>query len=223
MEKKNTLLLTVIAVATLLVAVVGATFAYFGSFNVDTNSSTNVNVTTGAGQSVLFKTTGTDLNYTVPDKKMGAGEGTTLEEAGKGDATLTVSLSSGTTEATTTCTYDVVYTGTPAYTEVVANEFTYTLTAPEGIASKFTTGTRTDVVTGTAASMKALQTGSEVAVATGETIISADVEENATKVVYNLATFFYNMPNVDQSSLANKSFVGALTVKNVKCNTAANK
>ena len=32
MEKKNTLLLTVIAVATLLVAVVGATFAYFGSF-----------------------------------------------------------------------------------------------------------------------------------------------------------------------------------------------
>ena len=29
MEKKNTILLTVIAVATLLVAVVGATFAYF--------------------------------------------------------------------------------------------------------------------------------------------------------------------------------------------------
>ena len=29
MEKKNTMLLTVIAVATLLVAVVGATFAYF--------------------------------------------------------------------------------------------------------------------------------------------------------------------------------------------------
>lgn len=222
MEKKNTLLLTVIAVATLLVAVVGATFAYFGSFNVDTNSSTNVNVTTGAGQSVLFKTTGTDLNYTVPDNKMGAGVGDTLEEAGKGNATLTVSLSSGTTDATTTCTYDVVYTGTPAYTKVVANEFTYTLTAPEGISDKFEIGTRTDVVTGTAASMKALQTGNEVTVATNEKIISADLEANATKVVYNLATFFYNMPSVDQSSLANTSFVGALTVKNVKCNTVAN-
>ena len=222
MEKKNTLLLTVIAVATLLVAVVGATFAYFGSFSTNNIQPANVNVTTGSGQSVVFKTTGKDMNYTVPYKNMGAGEGTSFEEAGKGNATLTVSLSSGTTEATTTCTYDVVYTGTPAYTEVVANEFTYTLTAPENIASKFTTGTRTSVVTGTAASMKALQTGSEVAVATGETIISADVEENATKVVYNLATFFYNMPNVNQSTLANKSFVGALTVKNVKCNTAAN-
>ena len=222
MEKKNTLLLTVIAVATLLVAVVGATFAYFGSFNVDTNSSTNVNVTTGAGQSVLFKTTGTDLNYTVPDNKMGAGEGTELEEAGKGNATLTVSLSSGTTDATTTCTYDVVYTGTPAYTEVVANEFTYTLTAPEAVTGKFEIGTRAGVVTATAASMKALQTGSEVTVATNEKIISADVEANATKVVYNLATFFYNMPSTDQSKLANTSFVGALTVKNVKCNTAAN-
>lgn len=31
MEKKNTLLLTVIAIATLLVAVVGATFAYFAT------------------------------------------------------------------------------------------------------------------------------------------------------------------------------------------------
>ena len=43
MEKKNTMLLTVIAVATLLVAVVGATFAYF---SVSTsNSSQTVNVT----------------------------------------------------------------------------------------------------------------------------------------------------------------------------------
>ena len=35
MEKRNTLLLTVIAVATLLVAVVGATFAYFASSQDD--------------------------------------------------------------------------------------------------------------------------------------------------------------------------------------------
>ncbi len=41
MEKKNTMLLTVIAVATLLVAVVGATFAYF-SLTVDNNTSSTV-------------------------------------------------------------------------------------------------------------------------------------------------------------------------------------
>ena len=46
MDKKNTMLLTVIAVATLLVAVVGATFAYFSVYAVDENmSATNVDAT----------------------------------------------------------------------------------------------------------------------------------------------------------------------------------
>lgn len=46
MEKKNTILLTVIAIATLLVAVVGATFAYFTATvttdKADGNNTTNV-------------------------------------------------------------------------------------------------------------------------------------------------------------------------------------
>lgn len=47
MEKKNTVLLTVIAVATLLVAVVGATFAYFtATANTDNGTSGTVNTTT---------------------------------------------------------------------------------------------------------------------------------------------------------------------------------
>lgn len=221
MEKKNTLLLTVIAVATLLVAVVGATFAYFGSFSTDNIQSANVNVTTGSGQSVVFKTTGKDMNYTVPDKNMGAGEGTELVEAGKGDGSLTVSLSSGTTEATTTCTYDVVYTGTPKYTKVVEGEFIYTLTVPTAITGKFVPGTRTETVVGADKSMELLQTGVKVTVATGESISSADVEANATTVVYSLATVFKNMPSVDQSKIANTSFTGSLTVENVKCNTVA--
>ena len=44
MEKKNTMLLTVVAVATLLVAVVGATFAFF-SLQVEGTSSTDSTVT----------------------------------------------------------------------------------------------------------------------------------------------------------------------------------
>ena len=46
MDKKNTMLLTVIAVATLLVAVVGATFAYFA---ISTGDSTNTSKTTVTG------------------------------------------------------------------------------------------------------------------------------------------------------------------------------
>lgn len=46
MEKKNTILLTVIAVATLLVAVVGATFAYFTAANSTSGSGGSANVST---------------------------------------------------------------------------------------------------------------------------------------------------------------------------------
>lgn len=46
MEKKNTILLTVIAVATLLVAVVGATFAYFTATNTTAGDSDTATVTT---------------------------------------------------------------------------------------------------------------------------------------------------------------------------------
>lgn len=52
MDKKNTMLLTVIAVATLLVAVVGATFAYFTALGSDTSSSTAANVTTQKVQAI---------------------------------------------------------------------------------------------------------------------------------------------------------------------------
>ena len=58
MERKNTILLTVIAVATLLVAVVGATFAYFTATSTTTGTgSGNVNTETAKVSSVTL-----DLN-----------------------------------------------------------------------------------------------------------------------------------------------------------------
>ena len=47
MEKKNTMLLTVIAVATLLVAVVGATFAYFSLSVTGGAQTTTAKASTG--------------------------------------------------------------------------------------------------------------------------------------------------------------------------------
>lgn len=65
MDKKNTMLLTVIAVATLLVAVVGATFAYFTASNSATGS-TNVETTTETvgAVTVTNPTAGLHLNLT---------------------------------------------------------------------------------------------------------------------------------------------------------------
>ena len=48
MDKKNTILLTVIAVATLLVAVVGATFAYYSVQVTGSASKVNVDVKSSA-------------------------------------------------------------------------------------------------------------------------------------------------------------------------------
>jgi len=63
MDKKNTMLLTVIAVATLLVAVVGATFAFF-SVTSQTATSANTKVTTTAQDvGVVSLTTTTDNLY----------------------------------------------------------------------------------------------------------------------------------------------------------------
>lgn len=55
MEKKNTILLTVIAIATLLVAVVGATFAYFtATVTTDNTENNTTTVTTQALASAVM-------------------------------------------------------------------------------------------------------------------------------------------------------------------------
>lgn len=68
MEKKNTVLLTVIAVATLLVAVVGATFAYFTATSTAGGAGETTTTTTGkvAGATLTLGTVAGDsskMNY----------------------------------------------------------------------------------------------------------------------------------------------------------------
>ncbi len=73
MERKNTILLTVIAIATLLVAVVGATFAYFtASTNVKTPTGANANITTNKleGANITFTA---DKNFDLLDYPGGIG------------------------------------------------------------------------------------------------------------------------------------------------------
>ena len=108
-NKKNTILLTVIAVATLLVAVVGATFAYFtaqGGAAVDAN----INVATGTSASADF---GTVNNMTI------YADATTFA-SGKGNAT-------GTSTGTVSWTAPGQVTGQAAPSEA-ERSFCYTVT-----------------------------------------------------------------------------------------------
>ena len=73
MEKKNMVLLTVIAVATLLVAVVGATFAYFTASitnnytGTEENGKTNVQAGSVAGTTVVTNVDGEAGSFTATD------------------------------------------------------------------------------------------------------------------------------------------------------------
>ena len=78
MEKKNTMLLTVIAVATLLVAVVGATFAYFSLTVTDQSSAVSGTVTTGKIPTITATTENANLYLSVNSVEMSAAaQGTT--------------------------------------------------------------------------------------------------------------------------------------------------
>ena len=68
-KKGNTMLLTVIAVATLLVAIVGATFAYFTATVQGNDTASSVIVNTAALGTVTY-TNGNELN--IPNALPGA-------------------------------------------------------------------------------------------------------------------------------------------------------
>jgi len=92
-NKKNTILLTVIAVATLLVAVVGATFAYFTAQG-GTGTQANVTVSTGTAASSDFGTFGAINIYA--DATTFAKNGTDRTGSTSGTVTWTAPGASGT-------------------------------------------------------------------------------------------------------------------------------
>ncbi len=116
MEKKNTILLTVIAVATLLVAVVGATFAYFTASTAGDGDKSTGTVNTATVGNVTLEL-GNQTNDTVMDYP-----------GGKAVVALSVTPTKGGSD---TNNYNVTYnvTGTIDTTALSGSdsEITYTL------------------------------------------------------------------------------------------------
>ena len=231
MEKKNTLLLTVIAVATLLVAVVGATFAYFGSFQTTVDSKAGVNVTTEAAKSSAFLTEAAQLKLNVAGAEMLKGDGA-ASSVGTYDgdkATLTVKLNATDPKTKTTCTYDIYYmydAGSAVYgaevTPVTAGtegkEFTYTLTPSTGITVETTYATTGETGEPVEKDFSVFKNATdEVKVAHG----SIEVSNGDASQTLDVNVKFYNFPTIDQTKLSEKSFAGKFYVKkeSVVCGT----
>ena len=140
MEKKNTLLLTVIAIATLLVAVVGATFAYF-STTQSIDATIPVNVTTSTGAAAFTSETDQNLTFTVDSTEMQqALANNTTAEGLQDTASMNVSLMAAAADEVTTCTYSIEYVWTSAQQAYVdsVNPDTATYPTNNGCAEGYT-------------------------------------------------------------------------------------
>ena len=166
MDKKNTMLLTVIAVATLLVAVVGATFAYFTVDSSSTSATTTVTTKAEAVGSVSLSAVNSDffLNLTA-DQMSYENAGTvyyatidnsnavTTSPGAKQVAKIEATGVDG-AEVTYACTfkYTVTTTGDADAMAVLAADSTLTLSADNGVdlgTTVYNLGTASATGTGT--------------------------------------------------------------------------
>ena len=105
-NKSNIKLLSIVASVMLLIIVVGASFAYFGTYkeNID---KYKINITIDEFAKATFVTKDANLNLVVSKKDMVAYEAGT--KATENSANLNVILTSGNPNVKVTCTYDIYY------------------------------------------------------------------------------------------------------------------
>ena len=245
-NRKNTILLTVIAVATLLVAVIGATFAYFTAQG-GAPVSRNVVVKTETADSTMFSIDN-DLTLNANQDNFG------ISNVGTGLTSIPVN-GTATFTASTGSANSMCYT---LELSVTTNDFTYTVDPntpdgvdPEQVPELTLTVTRATVVD--SASSTNLVYGSPVTVLdafdittlnqtiyvpeTAQTTLSSintrqiacdktrsNVHKleatagNTTSHKY-VATIHLDNKNYDQQSITNKTFSGKLTFTAMDCNT----
>jgi predicted ribosomally synthesized peptide with SipW-like signal peptide len=221
MERKNTVLLTVIAVATLLVAVIGATFAYFTA-TVSGTAQNTVQVTTSSIDTVNTTAAALALNVTLQDMLKGDGN-SDFSVSKSSTAQLTITASTGTGGGTNTCTYDLFYEPhadnhndvggyTTPFTYATGNtgslkELTLTGAAVKGGAGVASTTTFAEKDLANISAKTKLVTGATFAI----TGVSA-----SDTLTWTITAKYYNL-GVDQTSNAGKTFGGNFGFENVSC------
>ncbi len=218
MEKRNTLLLTVIAVATLLVAVIGATFAYFAS-NTNIENVANLTATT-ASSSSSFIATGAEIVMNVTAANMVEARGTAQGNLAATSETTTenfkVNFTAGTTESLS-CTYHVYYeyyTNSDDYAkteglQTTDKEFSYEVTYTTNDANSTTLASETQFIDFDSTNPAARQD-------LGSVTITNNSESTATVQDFTIVTRFYNF-NRSQSGNAGKTWKIKFYVDSVVC------
>ena len=198
MEKKNMVLLTVIAVATLLVAVVGATFAYFTATSTTSGNDTTTSATTAQLATLSWTAEETGRSPQVyPGFK--AFQAYTLAAGGTGSARYQLKLTANVDPAFKSG--DVTYSIYKATSEVTSSLFTpgtanVDTTTQPGVARYSITGAAFDSEGLTAVVENEPLTTVSDTVITGEGVQNVNTINGGTTEYYVLVLDFPNKPEV---------------------------
>ena len=109
MEKSKITKSLAVFASVLLIIIIGvASFAYFGTFNVNLNNNVAVNINSSSPGNATFISNATQLNLQVPAANMSFTVANNTVAAAENTAFLDVTLT-GSQNLLTTCTYDIVY------------------------------------------------------------------------------------------------------------------
>ncbi len=205
--RNNTILLTVIGIATLLVAVAGATFAYFSAQSKYEDQNSTLTITAGSGGSMKFESGLIDLKNIYPREAAWATKGFAIKNtsvnATDADIKYKLSLVSTTDFSSDALTYEFAEAGTDGACinpKIENNEITG-CTDAELAKSTAQTG---DV---TAAAKTGNLTTGTIELGTGSFKAGT---KNQTHV-YKLTIFFKNKTGVNQNADQDKSYNGYIT------------
>ena len=215
MEKNNNVkIMAVFATVLLVFIVITASFAYFGSFNVNLNNNVAVNINAVSPGNATFVSTATQLNLQVPAANMSQTASNNEVAAAENTATLTVNLT-GAANLLTTCTYDIVYeydAGSNVYgksptTKNGDKEITLQVSNVNGT-NNFVNEKNFD--------FDSSWTNNKRTLVSGATISSVGT---LTTQNISITGKYYNL-TIPQTSIEGKAFTGKIYVTNHSCSTS---
>lgn len=204
-EKKSSIILMVIALVTLLVSVIGATFAYFTTGKTVANLNLTANT---QGAAAFTATPGAGIALSITADKMQQTNVSNTTPSATGNSTLTVKLTSPANGTNVSCTYDIKYVDTgDAYTKVSAMGYTHEFSL-EGSGK---TGATAEAKSMAVTDYNTL-TGKTTTVVSGASISASTT--TGTSTVWTFTAKFYN---VNAAQATNKKYAGNFYVDNVRC------
>ena len=203
-DKRNAVLLTVIAIVTLLLCVIGATFAYFQAQGGNSVSA-NVNVSTNTTDNLSFFV-GNPISFSINQENFGLGMGNR-----SGSTTATATLTANNATNTATENYYI-------YLDISNNSFVYTTDTNQAemlLRVIDPTGAEVTSIDGLTQVTSGEVTGFDITTSTGLITIADNYEITATPQAtqeWTVEIVFVNL-DTDQQENTGKTFSAELLIQ----------